>query len=59
MSREALLPGGTYMNETTNIQAQVPGDGFVNETIDSVSLTFRRTLSLDGVRAGKRQIIGV
>ena len=38
MARQALLPGGGYLNETGNRQALIPGDFYLNETIASSSV---------------------
>jgi hypothetical protein len=33
MARQALIPGGVYVNETATRQAQIPGHQAMNETV--------------------------
>lgn len=35
MARQAMIPGGVYVNETGSRQAQVPGWQYINETISA------------------------
>ena len=39
-TRQALVPGGGYMNETRTKQALVPGQQYVNETVATSTIGF-------------------
>ena len=55
MAKQLQIPGGPYVNETTNDEAQIPGGPYLNQTSGSsgVSVTCdKAAISVTGKAAG-------